>query len=65
MLLKQLPLYIPEFAKAGKADLTIITDQMNTSKETGWKQKIKKLYGKIDLCRDLDDFATNALACDL
>ena len=44
MLLKQLLLYISEFAKAGKADLTIITDQMSASKETRWKQKNQKFY---------------------
>jgi len=33
-----------EFANASKPDLTIITDEMNTRKETGWKQEISKVY---------------------
>ena len=37
-----------ELPNASKPDLTRITDQVNTRKETGWKQKLAKIIGKVD-----------------
>ena len=37
-----------ELANTSKPDLTLITDQMNTKKETDANKKLEKLIGKVD-----------------